>query len=90
MILEQNIEQSVTASQITNKLTICSTVSSSENEEKYQSSTSLVLCEYDPPVTGGFPSQNDNNVESVSILWLFYEYPSILSKTRQGIAALCM
>ena len=51
---------------------------------------SLALCEYDAPVAGRFPSQNDNNVERVSILWLVYEYPSTDSKPRQGITALCM
>ena len=29
----------------------------------------LVLCEGNPPVTGGFPSQRASNMESVSMLW---------------------
>ena len=33
----------------------------------------LVRCEWNPPVTGGFPSQRVSNAESVSMLWRHYE-----------------
>ena len=37
--------------------------------KKHQRSALLALCEGNPPVTGGFPSQRASNAESVSILW---------------------
>ena len=46
------------ASQITGVSIVCSTFCSSADQTKHQSSASLHgLCEGNPPVTGGFPSQ---------------------------------
>ena len=36
---------------------------------EHQSFTSLALCEGNPPVTGGFPSQRASNVERISMSW---------------------
>ena len=33
----------------------------------------LALCEGNPPVTGGFPSQRANNLHSISVLWCHHE-----------------
>ena len=43
--------------------------SSSTHQGKYHSSTLPSLCEGNPLVTGGFPSQRVCNVESISMLW---------------------
>ena len=37
--------------------------------KQHQSSALLPLCEGNPPVTGGFPSQRASNEESVSMSW---------------------
>ena len=52
-------------------------------EEKHQISALLDLCEGNPPVIGGFPSQRASNGESVFTLWLLHDgslhtYPSSL------------
>ena len=54
-------------SYITINLTVCSTVCFSQQQRKHQNCPLLALCEGNPPVTGGFPSQRASNVESVSI-----------------------
>ena len=40
---------------------------------KHQSSALLALCEGNPPVTGGFPTQRASNAENVSIWWRHHE-----------------
>ena len=56
------------ASLISTNPTIWTTVSCS-HQRKHQSSALLANCEGNPPVTGGFPSQRDSNVVSVSTSW---------------------
>ena len=48
------------------QLHCCSTVCSRAHQRKHQSSALLALCEGNPPVTGGFPTQWASNGESVS------------------------
>ena len=48
---------------------VCSTVCSGAYQRKYQSSASLSLCEWNPAVTGGFPTQRASNAENVFIRW---------------------
>ena len=45
---------------------ICSTACS---RWQHQSPTLLTLCDGNPSVTGGFPSQRNSNVESISMSW---------------------
>ena len=53
------------ASQITGVSIVCPTA----DQTKHQSSALLALCEGNPPVTGGFPSQRVSNAENVSFWW---------------------
>ena len=62
-----DVIMSVMASQITSVSTVCSTVCSGADQRKHQSSVLLALCERNPPVTCGFPSQRASNMENVSI-----------------------
>ena len=39
------------------------------DKKKHKRSALLSLCEGNPPVTGGFPSQRDRNAENISIVW---------------------
>ena len=57
------------AHQITGISMVCSIVCSGIHERKYQSSTSLALCEWNPPVTDGFLSQRASNMENISMPW---------------------
>ena len=59
----------VIVSQITGNLTVCPTLCSGYQQSKHQRSTLLALCEGNPPVTGGFPSQRASNAESVFMPW---------------------
>ena len=43
------------------------------------------LCEGNPPVTGGYPSQRTNNAESVSIWWRHHENYSISPVTNKTL-----
>ena len=43
------------------------------NQITHQSSILLTLCEGNPLVTGGFPSQRASNVESVSMSWSHHD-----------------
>ena len=67
----QRSHLNVMASQITGNSIVCSSVSFSVCQRKHQSSTSLGLCEGNPPFTGGFPSQRASNAESVSKMTSF-------------------
>ena len=49
-------------------------------QKHHSNSTSLVLCEKNPPVTGGFPQQSANNVEIV-----FHVMTALCSTTGQTI-----
>ena len=51
--------------EITGNLNVCSAVSLNWHQRKHQMLASLALCEGNPPVTGGFPSQRASNVEHV-------------------------
>ena len=55
---------SVMASQITGASIVCSTVCSGADQEKLRATG---LCEGNPPMTDGFPSQGASNAENVSI-----------------------
>ena len=46
------------------------------NHSNYQSLILLVLCEGNPPMTGGFPSERASNVESVSMTQWHHDYTS--------------
>ena len=48
-----------------------STVRSSKQQIQ-ETTTILTLCAGNPPVTGGFPTQRVNNVESISMLWRYH------------------
>ena len=56
-------QRSIKTSQFTCLLTVCL----GWHQRKSLSSASLALCEENPPVTGGFPSQRASNMESVSM-----------------------
>ena len=60
---------SAMVSQITGKLTVGSTPCLDWQQRKYRSSALLYLCEENPPLTSGFPSQGANNAESFSMSW---------------------
>ena len=64
---------SAMASQITSASIVCSTVCSVADQRKHQSSASLALCQGNPPVAGGFPSQRASNAEIVSIWWRHHD-----------------
>ena len=51
---------------------------------RHQRSALLAICDGNPPVTGGFPSQRASNVESMSISWCHHEEES------SGIYADCI
>ena len=58
-----------------------STVCFDVHQRKHQSFVLLVLCEGNPPVTGGFPSQKASNAESISMRWCHHvapRYPATL------------
>ena len=54
------------ASQITDAWLLCSTVCSDKRRHQL---CAIGLCEGNPTVTGGFPSQGTSNAENVSIWW---------------------
>ena len=60
---------SVIASQITGLSIVFSSVCLGADQRKLQSIALLALCEGNPPVTGGFPSQMASNGEDISF-WL--------------------
>ena len=57
------------ASQITSLTIVYSSVYSSADQRKHQSSASLDFCAGNSQVTGEFPTQMASNVENVSIWW---------------------
>ena len=59
-------------SEITGNLTVCSTSYPRLQHRNHQWSALLSLCEGNPPVAVGFPSQRASNVESVSMSWCHY------------------
>ena len=65
-----DVIMSAMTSQITGVSIVCSLVGSGADQRKHQSSASLHgLCEGNPPVTDGLPSQRASKAENVSI-WL--------------------
>ena len=48
-------------------------VCSSCHQRKPQSFASLALCEGNPPVVGGSPSQRTSNAESISMSWYYHD-----------------
>ena len=61
-------------SEITSLSTVCSTVCSGTDKKNPLKPRVTGLCQGNPPVTGGFPTQRDSNTENVSIRWRHYEY----------------
>ena len=57
------------ASQITSLIIVYSTVYSSTDQRKHQSSVFLALCAGNSPVTGEFPAQRASYAENISIWW---------------------
>ena len=49
-------------------------LTNNKNNNKTQSLTLLALCEGNPPVTGGFPSQRASNAEIFSISWCLHDH----------------
>ena len=49
--------------------TVCLTGCSAYHERKHQISQLLTLCEGNPRVTGGFPSQMASNARNISMSW---------------------
>ena len=59
-------------SEITGNLNVCSTACVACQKKKHQSSAFLALCEGNPPVTGGFPSQMESDAEIVFHVMMSY------------------
>ena len=55
--------------QIIGHSSVCSTVRWGPASKKHQRSALLALCEGNPPVTGGFPSQRASYAGSASMSW---------------------
>ena len=51
---------------------VCWKASSGLQQSSHQSSTLLALCEGNPPLTGGFPSQRASNVEIILMSWCLH------------------
>ena len=64
---------SAIASQINGNSAVCLTACSDQQQENTKSPPMLVICEGNPPMTDGFPSQRDSNAEIVSISWRHHE-----------------
>ena len=60
---------SVTPSQITGISTVYPKACSRERQRKRKSVVSLALCEGNPPITGGFPSQGASDTDIFSMPW---------------------
>ena len=60
---------SAMASQISANSTVCLTVCFRKQWRAHTNSTLLAVCEGNPPVTGGFPSQRASNAETISMVW---------------------
>ena len=68
-----DVIMSALASQIISVSSVCSTVCSGADQINHQSSASLASAR-NPPVTGGFPSQNSSNTENAFIWWRHHEW----------------
>ena len=64
-----DVTMSAMASQITSIWTVCSVVCLKKTSKLRITG----ICEGNPAVTGGFPSQRSNNAENVSIWWRHHE-----------------
>ena len=71
-------------SQITSNWRVCSIICSGWYQRRYQNITLLALCEGNPPVTGGFPSQMASNTEIFLLLRRHHDmnFPHSLSWIR--------
>ena len=49
--------------------------------------TLLTICEGNPPVAGGFPSQRASNEETISMSWRYHE-PSIFRHHRSSLSVI--
>ena len=67
LIRYSDVIMSSMASQITGVSIVCSTVRSGTDQKKTSKLGVIALCEGNPPVTGGFPTQRASNAENVSI-----------------------
>ena len=68
-----DIIMSAMASQITNTSIVCSIDCSGAYQRKSKLRVNG-LCEGNPHVTGGFPSQRASNAENVSIWWRYHDF----------------
>ena len=64
---------------ITDNLTNCSTFYSDLHWRKHQSSASLDVCDGNPPLTGGFPSQRASDAENISMAWRDHGLEALIS-----------
>ena len=56
---------------------------SADHSDKYQQFPLLALCEGNPPVTSGFPSQKGSNAGSVSVPWCHHDKEPDIHKYPQ-------
>ena len=68
-----DVRMSAMESQITGVSIVCSTVFIRRRSKKTSKLCVTGLCEGNPPITGGFPSQRAINAESVSIWWRHHD-----------------
>ena len=68
-----DVIMSAMTSQITGLSIVCLTVCPGTDQRKKTELRVTGLCEGNPPVTGGFPSQRASNAENVSIWWRHHE-----------------
>ena len=68
-----DVIRSAAASQITDVSILCTTVCSGGYQTKTSKLRVTGLCDGNPPMTGGFPSQNASHTENISIWWLYHD-----------------
>ena len=63
-----------------------------QTSKQHQSPALLALCEGNPPVTGGFPSQRASNAESISISWSHFnqEWSPIRIPPHDWLQMICV
>ena len=75
-----DVKMSAMASQITAVSIAYPTVCSGADQSKHKSPRITGLCEGNPPVTGGFPSQRASDAENVSFRWRHHPSDSLRGK----------
>ena len=83
---------SIMGSQITSILAVCSTVCLGKHHPKTSKPPLLTLCEGNPPVTGGFPSQRASNTDTISMSCHHYDSWEIQLRSRanQSSTSICI